>query len=73
MGEKVGTGEGPKVDIALDPLEGTTLTAKAMSNALAVVAMVTGRNASMRPDVYMDKIACWPWLSRRHHRSRRAG
>ncbi len=39
IGEKVGTGKGPKVDIALDPLEGTTLTAKGMPNALAVVAM----------------------------------
>src|SRR5262247_4107823 len=42
IGEKVGTGKGPKVDIALDPLEGTTLTAKAMANALAVVAIAEG-------------------------------
>ena len=41
IGEKVGTGNGPKVDIALDPLEGTTLTAKGMGNALAVVAALT--------------------------------
>jgi len=57
IGEKVGTGDGPKVDIALDPLEGTTLTAKAMPNALAVVAMAEGGSLLNAPDVYMDKIA----------------
>jgi fructose-1,6-bisphosphatase II / sedoheptulose-1,7-bisphosphatase len=60
IGEKVGSGEGPKVDIALDPLEGTDLTAKAMSNALAVVAMAQGGTLLNAPDVYMDKIACGP-------------
>ncbi len=60
IGEKVGTGKGPKVDIALDPLEGTTLTAKAMSNALAVVAMAQGGSLLHAPDVYMDKIAVGP-------------
>lgn len=60
IGEKVGTGKGPKIDIALDPLEGTTLTAKAMSNALAVVAMAQGGTLLHAPDVYMDKIACGP-------------
>lgn len=55
--EKVGTGDGPKVDIALDPLEGTTLTAKGMQNALAVVAMAEGGSLLNAPDVYMDKIA----------------
>lgn len=59
IGEKVGKG-GPKIDIALDPLEGTTLTAKAMSNALAVVAMSTGGGLLHAPDVYMQKIACGP-------------
>lgn len=59
IGEKVGKG-GPAVDIALDPLEGTTLTAKAMQNALAVVAMATGGSLLHSPDVYMDKIACGP-------------
>ena len=59
IGEKVGKG-GPPVDIALDPLEGTTLTAKAMQNALAVVAMATGGSLLHSPDVYMDKIACGP-------------
>jgi len=60
IGEKVGSGKGPKIDIALDPLEGTTLTAKAMSNALAVVAMAQGGTLLHAPDVYMDKIACGP-------------
>ncbi|WP_306249561.1 class II fructose-bisphosphatase [Parvularcula sp. IMCC14364] len=59
IGEKVGQG-GPKVDIALDPLEGTTLTAKAMSNALAVVAMAQGGTLLHSPDVYMQKIAVGP-------------
>lgn len=59
IGEKVGRG-GPKIDIALDPLEGTTLTAKAMSNALAVVAMATDGGLLHAPDVYMDKIAIGP-------------
>lgn len=58
IGEKVGSGAGPKIDIALDPLEGTTLTAKAMANALAVVAMAQGGTLLHSPDVYMDKIAC---------------
>jgi len=57
IGEKVGTGKGPKVDIALDPLEGTTLTAKGMPNALAVVAMAEAGSLLNAPDVYMDKIA----------------
>jgi fructose-1,6-bisphosphatase II / sedoheptulose-1,7-bisphosphatase len=57
IGEKVGSGKGPKVDIALDPLEGTTLTAKAMANALAVVAVAEGGSLLHAPDTYMDKIA----------------
>lgn len=60
IGEKVGRGNGPKVDIALDPLEGTTLTAKAMPNALAVVAMSEAGGMLHAPDVYMDKIAIGP-------------
>ncbi|GGY55183.1 class II fructose-bisphosphatase [Parvularcula lutaonensis] len=59
IGEKVGQG-GPEIDIALDPLEGTTLTAKAMSDALAVVAMSTKGGLLHAPDVYMDKIAIGP-------------
>lgn len=57
IGEKVGTGKGPKVDIALDPLEGTTLCAKAMANSLAVLAMAEGGSLLHAPDTYMDKIA----------------
>jgi fructose-1,6-bisphosphatase II / sedoheptulose-1,7-bisphosphatase len=57
IGEKVGTGKGPKLDIALDPLEGTTIAARAMPNALAVLAMAERGNFLNAPDVYMDKIA----------------
>ncbi len=57
IGEKVGTGEGPKIDIALDPLEGTTITAKGLTNALAVVAMAEEGGFLNAPDVYMEKIA----------------
>ena len=57
IGEKVGTGEGPKVDIALDPLEGTTITAKGGQNALAVIAMADQGGFLNAPDTYMDKIA----------------
>jgi fructose-1,6-bisphosphatase II / sedoheptulose-1,7-bisphosphatase len=56
IGEKVGRG-GPKIDIALDPLEGTTITAKGMENALAVIAMAEEGGFLHAPDVYMDKIA----------------
>lgn len=57
IGEKVGLGDGPIVDIALDPIEGTTLTAKGGPNALAVVAMAEKGGFLNAPDVYMDKIA----------------
>ncbi len=57
IGEKVGAGGGPKIDIALDPLEGTTITAKGLTNALAVVAMAEEDGFLNAPDVYMDKIA----------------
>ncbi|SHJ59575.1 fructose-1,6-bisphosphatase II / sedoheptulose-1,7-bisphosphatase [Palleronia salina] len=60
IGEEVGTGNGPQVDIALDPLEGTTLTAKDMPNALTVIAM-GGRGSMLHaPDVYMEKLAIGP-------------
>ena len=59
IGEKVGRG-GAAVDIALDPLEGTTLTAKAMANALAVMAWAPKGTLLNAPDTYMDKIACGP-------------
>lgn len=57
IGEKVGTGKGQRIDIALDPLEGTTLTAKAMPDALAVIAMAEGGSLLHSPDCYMEKIA----------------
>jgi fructose-1,6-bisphosphatase II / sedoheptulose-1,7-bisphosphatase len=57
IGEKVGTGQGPRIDIALDPLEGTTITAKGGANALAVLAMADDGGFLNAPDVYMDKIA----------------
>ena len=60
IGEEVGTGEGPGVDIALDPLEGTTLTAKDMPNALTVIAMGPRGSMLHAPDVYMDKLAIGP-------------
>ncbi|MDC1399530.1 class II fructose-bisphosphatase [Yoonia sp.] len=62
IGEEVGTGNGPGVDIALDPLEGTTLTAKDMPNALAVIAMGPRGSMLHAPDVYMDKLAVGPGL-----------
>ena len=60
IGEEVGTGNGPGVDIALDPLEGTTLTAKDMPNALTVIAMGPRGSMLHAPDVYMDKLAVGP-------------
>ena len=60
IGEEVGTGQGPEVDIALDPLEGTTLTAKDMPNALTVIAMAPRGTLLHAPDVYMDKLAVGP-------------
>jgi fructose-1,6-bisphosphatase class II len=59
IGEKVGSG-GPKVDIALDPLEGTTICATGAPNALAVIAMADGGNLLHCPDTYMAKIATGP-------------
>jgi fructose-1,6-bisphosphatase II / sedoheptulose-1,7-bisphosphatase len=60
IGEKVGTGNGPAIDIALDPLEGTTITAKAGPNSLAVLAIAEKGGLLNAPDVYMDKIAVGP-------------
>lgn len=60
IGEEVGTGNGPAVDIALDPLEGTTLTAKDMPNALTVIAMGPRGSMLHAPDTYMDKLAIGP-------------
>jgi fructose-1,6-bisphosphatase II / sedoheptulose-1,7-bisphosphatase len=60
IGEKVGNGTGPEVDIALDPLEGTTLCAKNLPNSLAVISIATKGALLYAPDVYMDKIASGP-------------
>jgi fructose-1,6-bisphosphatase II / sedoheptulose-1,7-bisphosphatase len=60
IGEKVGNGSGPRVDIAVDPLEGTTLCAKDMPGAIAVMAMAPAGSLLYAPDVYMDKIAIGP-------------
>lgn len=60
IGEKVGTGEGPEVDIAVDPLEGTTICAKSMPNALAVLAISEKGGLLHAPDMYMSKIAIGP-------------
>ncbi len=60
IGEEVGNGEGPEVDIAVDPLEGTTICAKAMPNALAVLAMSERGGLLHAPDMYMNKIAIGP-------------
>ena len=62
IGEEVGTGEGPAVDIAVDPLEGTTICAKDMPNALAVIAIAEKGGLLNAPDIYMDKIAVGPGL-----------
>jgi fructose-1,6-bisphosphatase II / sedoheptulose-1,7-bisphosphatase len=60
IGEKVGMNAGPKVDIAVDPLEGTTLCAKDMPGSIATLAMAEGGTLLNAPDVYMDKIAVGP-------------
>ena len=73
IGEEVGTGDGPEVDIALDPLEGTTLCAKAMPNALAVMAIAEGGTLLNAPDIYMDKIAIGPGYPRAGRSRRRPG
>jgi fructose-1,6-bisphosphatase II / sedoheptulose-1,7-bisphosphatase len=60
IGEQVGIGDGPDVDIAVDPLEGTTICAKAMPNALAVLAIAERGGLLNAPDMYMEKIAIGP-------------
>jgi fructose-1,6-bisphosphatase II / sedoheptulose-1,7-bisphosphatase len=60
IGERVGTGKGPKVDIALDPLEGATIVAKNLPDAMAVVAIAEAGSLLNAPDVYMQKIAIGP-------------
>lgn len=63
IGEKVGTGDGPEVDIALDPLEGTSITASGGQNAMAVLAMADKGSFLNAPDVYMKKLATGPQVS----------
>jgi fructose-1,6-bisphosphatase II / sedoheptulose-1,7-bisphosphatase len=60
IGEELGTGSGPEVDIAVDPLEGTTICAEAEPNALAVIAIAERGGLLNAPDMYMDKIAIGP-------------
>ncbi len=60
IGEELGTGEGPDVDVAVDPLEGTSIVARGSWNALSVVAISDGGNLLHAPDMYMDKIAVGP-------------
>jgi fructose-1,6-bisphosphatase II / sedoheptulose-1,7-bisphosphatase len=60
IGEEVGTKQGPAVDIALDPLEGTTICAKSLPNSLAAIALAERGKMLYAPDVYMDKIAIGP-------------
>lgn len=60
IGEKVGTGQGPAIDIALDPLEGTTLCAKNQANSLAVIAIANKNCLLYAPDIYMQKLAIGP-------------
>ncbi|WP_375250387.1 class II fructose-bisphosphatase [Sphingomonas sp.] len=62
IGEKVGLGKGPAIDIALDPLEGTTICAKSGPNSLAVLAIAEAGGLLNAPDVYMDKLAVGPGL-----------
>src|SRR5690625_2935446 len=60
IGEKLGTGDGPLVDVAVDPLEGTNIVAQGSWNALSVVAIADGGNLLHAPDMYMEKIAVGP-------------
>src|SRR5699024_216848 len=60
IGEELGTGDGPIVDVAVDPLEGTNIVARGTWNALSVVAIADGGNLLHAPDMYMKKIAVGP-------------
>jgi fructose-1,6-bisphosphatase II / sedoheptulose-1,7-bisphosphatase len=60
IGEKLGTGDGEPLDIAVDPLDGTTLTAKNLPNAISVIAVSENGNLLQAPDTYMEKIAIGP-------------
>ncbi|MCZ8517756.1 class II fructose-bisphosphatase [Paenibacillus filicis] len=63
IGEKVGNGQGPEVDVAVDPLEGTELVARGINNALAVIAIAGKGNLLHAPDMYMEKLAFGPALA----------
>jgi fructose-1,6-bisphosphatase II len=63
IGEKVGNQQGPEVDVAVDPLEGTTLVANGLDNALAVIAIANKGNLLHAPDMYMEKLAVGPALA----------
>jgi fructose-1,6-bisphosphatase II len=65
IGEKVGNQEGPEVDVAVDPLEGTELVAKGRNNALAVLAIAPKGHLLHAPDMNMEKLACGPQLKGR--------
>ncbi|MCD1260466.1 class II fructose-bisphosphatase [Paenibacillus athensensis] len=65
IGEPVGNGDGPEVDVAVDPLEGTELVARGLNNALAVVAIAGKGRLLHAPDMYMEKLACGPLLKGR--------
>lgn len=67
IGERVGTGKGPKVDIAVDPLEGTNLCAKSLPNSIAVLALAPAGCLLHAPDMYMDKIAVGPKAAGKVH------
>ena len=71
IGEEVGNRHGPKVDIAVDPLEGTTICAKNLPDSIAVMAMAEAGTLLDAPDVYMDKIAIGPGYPHGRRRSRR--
>lgn len=63
IGEKVGTKEGPEVDVAVDPLEGTEVVAAGLQNAQAVIAIAEKGSLLHAPDIYMEKLACGPELA----------
>jgi len=63
IGEKVGSGQGPEVDVAVDPLEGTNLVAKGLNNAMAVIAVASKGQLLHAPDMYMNKLAVGPQLA----------
>lgn len=63
IGEKVGSGHGPEVDVAVDPLEGTNLVAKGLNNAMAVIAVASKGQLLHAPDMYMNKLAVGPQLA----------